>query len=161
MKILSAIAAALPVCMLVVSCSHPTTPPPGPHPSSDAFTVAATIDGTPYSAGATMTVAPIPSNYLVDLKSTSGSRSLELIFIFPTNSTFPKNLTQSQFTGSYDESGASYRDSAATASVTVNSFTYPGADTVFSADFSFKAPGGISGGTPTTKNIIGGTVRTN
>jgi hypothetical protein len=123
--------------------------------------VAATIDGTPYSAGATMTVAPIPSNYLVDLKSTSGGRSLELIFIFPTNATFPKNLTQSQFNSTYNESNASFQDSAATASVTVNSFTYSYADTTFSADFSFKAPGGANGGTISIKNITGGTVRTN
>ena len=164
MKIFSAIIAFLSVCVLMVSCSHPTTPPPGPNPGGSKFTVTATIDGAPYSAGATMTVGvgtPIPSNYLIDLKSTSGSRSLELVFIFPTNTTFPKNLTQSQFNSTYTESNASFQDSAATASATVNSLTYSYADTTFSADFSFKAPGGVIGGTQSIKNITGGTVRTN
>ena len=161
MKIFSAIIAAFSVCVLVVSCSHPTTTPP-PNPSSGPFTMAASVDGNAYSAGASMTVNHIATNYYVVLQSTaSGNRSMTLTFIFPTNSTFPKNLTQSQFSGSYDESGASYQDSAASASVTVNSFTYSYADTTFSADFSFKAPGGVTGGTISIKNITGGTVRTN
>lgn len=159
MKIFSPIVAAFSVCMLVVSCSHPTTPPPPPPPGSDAFTVAATIDGAPYSAGATMTVGTqIPSNYLVDLKSTSGSRSLELVFIFPTNSTFPRTITQPKFAATYTEGGALYQDSLGTATVTVNSFTKSYADTVFSADFLFKSKLGGTG-TATVKNFTAGTVR--
>lgn len=160
MKIFSAITAAFSVCVLMVSCSHPTTPPPGPNPSSFPFTVAATIDGTPYSAGALMTIAPIPSTppkNLVDLKSTSGSRSLEIVFIIPTNATFPVNITQPNFAATYTEGAASYADSSGTATVTVNSFSHSYADTVFSADFLFKAKGGA--GTFTVKNFTAGTVR--
>jgi hypothetical protein len=160
MKILSAIAAALFVCMIVVSCSSPTTTTPGPNPGGNAFTVTANIDGTPYSAGALMTIAPIPSTppkNLVDLKSTSGSRSLEIVFIIPTNATFPVNITQPNFAATYTEGGASYQDSLGTATVTVNSFTKSYADTVFSADFLFKAKGGT--GTLTIKDFTAGTVR--
>ena len=166
MKILSAIAAALLVSVLVVSCSHPTTTNPGTPPSSGRFTVAASVDGVAYSAGATMTVTQIPPNYWVVVQSTaSGNRSMTLTFKFPTNSTFPppKNLTLSQFTGTYSESSVATwpinTDSAAT--ITINSFTYSYADTTFSADFSFKASGGIPSGIQSTKTITGGTVRTN
>jgi hypothetical protein len=157
MKIFPAIFAAFSACVLAVSCSHPTTPPPGPSPTSGAFTVTANIDGTPYSAGASMTIAPIPPNNLVDLKSTSGSRSLELIFILPANATFPVNINQPKFAATYTEGAASYQDSLGSATVTVKSFTKSYADTVFSADFLFKAKGGTS--TLTVKNFTAGTVR--
>ncbi|HUI91775.1 MAG TPA: hypothetical protein VLX68_05950 [Chitinivibrionales bacterium] len=162
MKALTAVAAALLACALVVSCSSPgttnnTTPPP---PGGSQFTVAASIDGTPYSAAATMTIATISSMYFVDVKSATGSQSLELLFRFPTNSAFPKNLNQSTgFTATYNDGAASYSDSAGTATVTVNSFSYSYADTAFSADFTFKAKGGTS--TLTVKNFTAGTVRHN
>jgi hypothetical protein len=163
MKIPSVIATALLVCVLVVSCSHPTTTPP-PNPSSFPFTVAATIDGSPYSAGATMTVNQIGTNYYVVLQSNGSANSgLTLTFILPTNSTFPKNLSLQQFNGSFSESSTTTwqinPDSAA--AIKVNSFTYTYADTTFSADFAFKATGGVSGGLQSTKNIAAGTVRNN
>jgi hypothetical protein len=162
MKILSALTAALFVCVLVVSCSSPGTTNPPPNPASSPFTVAATIDGVQYTAGATMTIATISSMYFVDVKSTSGSQSFELLFRFPTNSTFtqPLHLNQStNFTATYNEGAASFTDSAGTATVTVNSFSYSYADTTFSADFVFKAKGGS--GTLSVKNFTAGTVRHN
>lgn len=90
---------------------------------------------------------------------------MSLSFYFPKNSTYPTNIALSQFTGNYSESSASSwatnQDSAGSATVKIDSFTYSAADTVVSADFSFKAWGGTTGSALTTKNITGGTVRTN
>jgi hypothetical protein len=165
MKIFSAIAAAFSVCVLVVSCSHPTTPPPpGNNPSDYPFTLTATIDGNAFSAGASMIVTPIGTDYYVDVKSTaSGNRSLELLFIFPKNSTYPKNIAQARFTGTYSESPTvtwtTIPDSVGSATVSVNSFSFSAADTVFTAGVSFKAWGGA--GTLSMKNITAGTIITN
>lgn len=164
MKTFSAIISAFSACALMVSCSHPTTPPPGNNPSAFPFTLDAKVDGSSFNAGASMTVSQIASNYYVDVKSTaSGDRSLELLFIFPTNSTFPKNIAQAQFTGTYSEGNivtwSTSADSVGSATISVNSFTYPAADTDFTAGFSFKAWGGA--GTLTMKNITLGTISTN
>lgn len=128
------------------------------------FTLDAQVDGSSFNAGASMIVTQIATNYYVDIKSTaSGYRSLELLFIFPTNSTFPTNIPQTRFTGSYSESNnvtwSTRADSVGSATVTVNSFSFSAADTVFSAGFSFKAWGGA--GVLTLKNITAGTVQTN
>jgi hypothetical protein len=164
MKIISAVLAVFSVCVLMASCSHPTTPPPGNNPSAFPFTLDAKVDGSSFNAGTSMTVSQIASNYYVDVKSTaSGDRSMELLFIFPTNSSFPANISQAHFTGTYSEGSnvtwSTSADSVGSATVSVNSFTYPAADTDFTAGFSFKAWGGA--GTLTMKDITLGTISTN
>jgi hypothetical protein len=164
MKIISAVIAAFSVCALMVSCSHPTTPPPVPNPSTFPFTLDAKVDGNSFNAGASMTVSQIGPKYYVDVKSTaSGNRSLELLFIFPTTSAFPANISQANFTGTYSEGGnvtwSTSADSVGSATVSVNSFNYPAADTDFTASFSFKSWGGT--GTLSMRNITAGTISTN
>jgi hypothetical protein len=152
---------------LSLSCNKNTsTNPPANNPSDFPFTVTATINGSQYSAGATMTITEIVTNYMVNITSlgTSG-RAIDLTFIFPINSSFPKNLTQSQFNATYSEGSSAIwstcADSLGSVTAKINSFNFTSSDTVISAEFSFKAWGGVAGGTFTEKNISLGTVTTN
>jgi hypothetical protein len=167
MKFFVLATAMLAGSIIMLSCtSQTTTPPPGNNPAAFPFTLSANVDGTDFTAGASMTITDYPtaSLYMVDLTSTaSGNRTMDLSIFLPKDATFPKTVNVSKFTGNYSESGSSWvtnQDSLGSATITISSFSFSAADTTIAATFSYKAWGGASGSAVSVKNVTAGTVVT-
>lgn len=167
------VAAALCLAALFVSCSSPTSSPPGTDGTTTKnYTLTATVDGTtPFSSGALVTCANIgdPTKYLVVITGTSAALGQSMQLTFPCPSVVTTAVTlgprNPNVVGQYylgNVGSAAFwttSNTGDTISVTVNSFSIGAADTTISIDFSYTAWGGPNGVAQTAKKISAGTLR--
>jgi hypothetical protein len=166
-------AAAACLGVLIISCSVPTPSSPGTGTPTYAYSLDATVDGTAFSSGATVTLTSYPgdtSTCVLDISGTSSAlgQSIELTFLCPKKvpgaitltSNSPYYLVGKYFQGNTSSAiswtSAIFSDSA---HGTVNSFDIGPTDTSISADFSYSALGGSGSGSATVKHVTSGTLR--
>ncbi len=173
MNLVPKFAAAACLIALIISCSVPTPSSPGTGTPTYAYSLDATVDGTAFSAGATVNLTAYPgdtSMCVLDVGGTSSAlgQSIELTFLCPKKVTQAIALTSNSpyyLVGKYYQGNTSstvswtsavFSDSARG---TVNSASISSTDTSISVDFSYSAQGGPTSGSATVKHITSGTLR--